>query len=102
MLDSRGYRCDSVDSGEAAVAAALAKKYDLILMDCLMPGMDGFAAARMIRSSAEEAGTRIVGMSSMIMQGEYERGVEAGMDGMIAKPITVADLLASVSKVVGD
>lgn len=107
MLTAAGYSVDVVADGEAAVAAAQSAPYDLILMDCQMPKMDGFDATREIRR-LEQAGRihsmragaagriPIVALTANAMKGDRERCLEAGMDGYASKPIRPADLLNTI------
>ncbi len=81
------------ENGLEACAAARASPYDLILMDCQMPEMDGFEASRRIRE--REGGARrirILAMTANAMPGDRERCLEAGMDDYLAKPIAIRDL----------
>lgn len=80
---------------------ALTKRpYDLVLMDCQMPEMDGYEAARTIRVLERESARHqpIVAMTANAMTGERERCLEAGMDDYIAKPIELEKLAAIVDK----
>ncbi len=93
MLERLGYHCDCAGTGKEAVQAVLKSPYDLVLMDCQMPEMDGFAATRAIR--AQEPSDRhvpIVALTALAMKGDAERCKEAGMDDYIAKPIAMAEL----------
>jgi len=93
VLKKLGVAPDLAVNGREAVAAARHGQYDLILMDCQMPEMDGFQATRRIRET--EAGGRrvpILAMTANAMQGDRERCLEAGMDDYLAKPITILDL----------
>jgi PAS domain S-box-containing protein len=94
LLSKLGYAVDVVDNGALAVAAAATGNYDLLLMDCQMPEMDGFEAAAAIRR-AEINSTRhlpIVAMTANALQGDREQCLASGMDDYIAKPIGVARL----------
>ena len=93
VLRKLGLQADTALNGAEALTAATATPYDLILMDCQMPEMDGFQATRGIR--AMEAGERrvpILAMTANAMQGDRERCLEAGMDDYLAKPVAILDL----------
>ncbi len=87
-----------VDDGRAAVEAALAGSFDLILMDCSMPGMDGYEATRAIRAFERESGRRAVPIIALTahVQGEVERWRAAGMNEYLTKPFTIAALSAAI------
>jgi len=101
MLANLGAAADVACNGLEAVAAVKAKRYDLILMDCSMPKMDGYQATRAIRqleSTLPEGGRKrawIVALTANALVGERERCLEAGMDDYLAKPFTVAELQAA-------
>jgi two-component system, sensor histidine kinase and response regulator len=88
-----GFNADLAQNGAEAVEAFAKKNYDLILMDCQMPGMDGFAATREIRRR-ELPGKRtpIVALTANALDEEREKCFEAGMDDHLAKPFRKADL----------
>ena len=86
---------DIVGDGAKAVASAGAVAYDLVLMDCKMPEMDGFEATARIRE-AEASSTRktwIIAMTANAMEGDRDRCLEAGMDDYLAKPLQLNDLV---------
>jgi PAS domain S-box-containing protein len=93
VLKKLGFTADVAANGQEAVDAALERSYDLILMDCQMPEMDGFQATRAIRER-EGAGRRvpILAMTANAMQGDRERCIESGMDDYIPKPVGIAAL----------
>jgi signal transduction histidine kinase/AmiR/NasT family two-component response regulator/HPt (histidine-containing phosphotransfer) domain-containing protein len=95
MLERLGHRVDLVVDGHEAVAAVRATRYDVVLMDIMMPEMDGLAATRLIRSEPPPVGsTPIIGLTANAERSKQEECGEAGMNGFASKPIT-ADLLAA-------
>jgi two-component system, sensor histidine kinase and response regulator len=88
LLEVCGLRVDVARTGVEAVAASQRARYDLILMDCQMPEMDGFAATMEIRRQNVRSGTRvpIVALTAHAMDGDRERCLAAGMDDYLAKP----------------
>jgi CheY-like chemotaxis protein len=93
LLEKMGYRVDLVADGRAAVDAWRTGSYDLILMDCQMPELDGYAATTEIRRL--EGGTRhvrIVALTAHAMKGAGDLCIAAGMDDYLSKPIDRAKL----------
>ncbi|GEM_PF-5005581 len=110
VLSRSGIRCDVVDTGQAAVEAVKRERYDLVLMDCQMPVMDGFDATREIRALenrrgvASSGGSRlpIVALTANAMRGDRERCLEAGMDAYVSKPIDPTELLKTIRRLLGN
>jgi CheY-like chemotaxis protein len=93
VLKKLGVTPALAENGLEACAAVEREPFDLILMDCQMPEMDGFEASRRIRE--REGGARrirILAMTANAMPGDRERCLEAGMDDYLAKPIAIRDL----------
>jgi PAS domain S-box-containing protein len=97
MLETLGCRVNVAADGQEALNAARHTEFDLILMDCHMPAMDGFAATREIRRLERECSRSpvpIIALSADVRTGIVERCRTAGMDGYIGKPFVMAQLRA--------
>jgi signal transduction histidine kinase/DNA-binding response OmpR family regulator len=101
LLEKLGYRVDLAANGKEALAMFEMLPYDLVLMDCYMPEVDGFEAARGIRESeAAKARARIpiIAVTANAAQGQRQRCLEAGMDDYITKPIQLEALKALLAR----
>ncbi len=97
ILQRAGFDIDLVGDGNEALEAHRINPYDLILMDCQMPTMDGFEASRQIRS-LDRPQPIIVAVTANALVGERERCLEAGMDDYLSKPFQAEQLVALVKK----
>lgn len=97
QLEKAGFEVELVENGREAVEAVATGRFDLVLMDCQMPELDGFEATRTIRKDEEESGRRttIIALTANAMEGYEERCIDAGMDDYLSKPVT-ADQLTSM------
>ena len=99
LLKSLGWSVELVRNGREAVDAVSTAQYDLVLMDCQMPEMDGFEATQKIRAR-ESHGRRIpiVALTANAMDSDRQRCLDAGMDDFLTKPISPEALRASVER----
>jgi len=101
-LRKLGIQADMVDNGRQAVIASREGGYDLILMDCQLPEMDGYEATRAIRQqerqSASERRIPIIAMTASTHPGDRDLSQQVGMDDFLDKPFTRPDLAAMLAK----
>jgi two-component system, sensor histidine kinase len=103
ILESLNCQVDVVDDGAIAVDAVLSNSYDLVFMDCQMPEVDGYEAARMIRYKESLEGgqghrTTIVALTAHALEGDRELCLEAGMDDYLSKPFNAGQIAAILHK----
>jgi len=97
ILQRAGFNIDLAADGNEALQAHRAKPYDVILMDCQMPVMDGFEACRQIRQSSHPQPV-IIAVTANALVGERERCLKAGMDDYLSKPFQAEQLVGVVKK----
>jgi CheY-like chemotaxis protein len=97
LLERLGCRADVVADGAEALEALSRIRYDIVLMDCRMPGVDGYEATRLIRSSPARE-VAIVALTANALPGERERCLAAGMDDHLVKPVAREALAAALRR----
>ena len=106
MLNKFGYDADIVSNGVEAVESIKTRDYDLILMDCQMPEMDGFEATRIIREIEEERASgvpiRICALTASVRGESLEMSKSSGMDDFLAKPVKLGDIKRILTELVED
>jgi CheY-like chemotaxis protein/HPt (histidine-containing phosphotransfer) domain-containing protein len=100
LLSKLGCHADAAEDGRQAIAMHEKQPYDLILMDCQMPDIDGYQASTAIRDaeSGKNVHTPIVAITAYTMHGERERCAAAGMDDFLAKPLRLHTLSETLSR----
>ena len=99
LLERMGHRVDIAPDGQEAVAAVTSYAYDLVLMDCQMPRMDGYAATRAIRQLDPSRLIPIVAMTASATPEAQRRCREAGMDDFLTKPVVAVRLYDLIEKI---
>jgi signal transduction histidine kinase/CheY-like chemotaxis protein len=99
-LDKLGFRCEIAANGKEALEALERTRFDVVLMDCQMPEMDGFEATKRIRESEQgkERHIPVIAMTANAMAGDRDACLQAGMDDYIAKPFNPSDLVSVIEK----
>jgi CheY-like chemotaxis protein/anti-sigma regulatory factor (Ser/Thr protein kinase) len=92
LLANLGYSADVANNGQEVLSALDLRPYDIILMDCQMPELDGYEATQRIRLRTDCQNLRIVAMTANAMRGESEKCIEAGMDDYLSKPVRLESL----------
>ena len=94
LLEAFGYRVLEAVNGREAVDIALRRRPDLILMDIMMPELDGFEATRELRRHAETHATPIIAVTAM--EGAHQLAIQAGANDYVRKPVDIRRLVAKV------
>jgi CheY-like chemotaxis protein len=105
MLRQLGHRIRMVGTGSDALETLVREPFDLVLMDCNMPEMDGFEATREMRAGSagrRNIGLPVIALTANAMDGDRERCLAAGMNDFLAKPVSIAALRAAIDRVRAD
>ncbi len=100
MLGRLGWTADVANDGVQAIAAASARHYDVVLMDCQMPVLDGYEATRRLRKVPATHGAFVVALTANALTGDRERCSAAGMDDFLSKPLRPPELLRVLKEAV--
>src|SRR5215472_4993872 len=101
LLCSAGYALIEAESGEEALTAVETQRPDLILMDIQLPVMDGYEAARRIKSNPDIKAVTIIAMTAYALAGDEAKALAAGCNGYVTKPFSPRALLAKVREHLG-
>ncbi|MFQ5938155.1 MAG: response regulator [Acidiferrobacterales bacterium] len=89
VLRAKGYETIDADTGEAGIELARERQPALILMDVMLPGMDGREAMKVLKGHPKTGHIPIIALTSFAMKGDRESLLASGFDGYIAKPIDI-------------
>ena len=98
MLDKNGFQTSTADTGEAGIAAALRDRPDLILMDVVMPGMNGFQATRKLSKNASTAGIPVIVVTSKDQETDRIWAMRQGARDYVVKPVQEQLLLEKIKE----
>ena len=101
ILDPESYELLVALDGEEALEVAAAQRPDLILMDAVLPGLDGLATLRRLRAARDTSLTPVILVTTRAEPGSVERGWESGCTDYIAKPIDAEELISKVRSCLG-
>jgi len=104
MLERFGYRVDAVANGQEAIATLQSLPYDLVLMDCQMPVLDGYEASSQIRNTNSRVlhnDIPIIAMTANALKGDREKYIASGMDDYISKPVNAQELIEMIERWIG-
>jgi twitching motility two-component system response regulator PilH len=97
LLERAGYRVDSVGNAEEGIERVRVAKPDLVIMDVIMPGMNGFQATRTLTRDPETSNVPIVMITTKSMETDRVWGLRQGARAFITKPVNEKDLLACIN-----
>jgi signal transduction histidine kinase/ActR/RegA family two-component response regulator len=101
MLKKLGHRVEIATNGASAVAAVARCRYDVVLMDCQMPDVDGYEATTRIRAAELVGRIPIVALTASVTLEDRERCLASGMDFFLSKPVKLAELAAALARATG-
>jgi two-component system cell cycle response regulator DivK len=100
VLQANGYSTIEAMDGKQGIELAVAHKPAIILMDILLPVLNGFEAVRILKSDVQTKAIPVIALTSHAMMGDKEKAVEAGFNGYITKPINVREFLKEISRII--
>lgn len=98
LLERAGHEVMVAHDGEEGVEKALAERPDIILMDMLLPKLDGYEATRRIKSEESTRDTTVVALTAYSMKGDRNKVIEAGCEGYIPKPLDPSTFVGEVER----
>jgi two-component system cell cycle response regulator DivK len=102
LLERAGYQVLEAHNGQMGMDIARRELPDLILMDLSLPGVDGWTAARELKTDAQTANIPLLAITAHTLPGDRNRALESGFDGYISKPINLLNFANDVAKALRD
>lgn len=101
VLTAKGYNCTSASSAQKGITMLRENKnIGVVLMDMMMPEMDGYEAIRLMKDDTELQEIPVIAITAQAMTGDREKCLEAGADGYISKPVNVDELTKSLNQLI--
>lgn len=98
ILEAKGYGVLAATCGEDGVKLAIEHLPDLVLMDIQMPGIDGVEALALLRADVRTATVPVIAFTASVTARDRSRVTEAGFDGLVAKPISLKEFIATITR----
>jgi DNA-binding response OmpR family regulator len=98
LMEREGFEVEVAPTGEAALEALARRPADLVLLDVMMPALDGFEVCRRIRSNPACAGAKVVMLTAKGREVERNKGLALGADAYVTKPFSTRELVARVKE----
>jgi CheY-like chemotaxis protein len=98
ILESKGFQVDEAWDGEDALQKIGRNRPDILLLDIGMPKLDGFGVIRRVREDPTLADLPVLAVTAYAMRGDRERGLQAGFDGYLSKPVNPDSLFAEMER----
>jgi len=101
VLEKAGYRVETADTGASCLRMVLERSPDLVLLDVILPDMDGYEVCRRIKADSDRAGTYVILLSGKrTASDDQSEGLEMGADGYVSRPVSNRELLARVQAMI--
>lgn len=101
LLEKNGHKVSSAGSAEEGIALAKRERPDLVIMDVIMPGMNGFQATRMLSRDADTSAIPILIITTKSMETDRVWGIRQGAKDFMVKPVAESELLGRIQKLIG-
>jgi len=101
LMRKNGYQVGIARNGTEALAAIAATPYDLVLLDVMMPDVDGYQVCRQLRQRPDRAATKVIFLSAKSQPTDIQKGYEAGADLYVPKPFSTRQLMQQVRALLG-
>lgn len=100
-LEKAGFQVDEERRGDRALEAIQRTRPDLVVLDLMLPGLDGYEVCRRLRAAPATAAAKIVVVTARAREAERVRGLEEGADAYVTKPFSTRELIATVGRFLG-